>query len=229
MFASVQWEMWRPATCMPDNCFCEGIRTGMIRQPANTLSSLAFVMVAALVLWSARNHRTPSPIYRTVFAIALIVVGLGSAFYHASLTFIGQFADVMGMYFIGTFVILYAYGRMTGANPRVVAIAYVAINSVLAWILLSIPELRRYAFALILLIGLVMEYRAQHNAARVLTARRLWYALALMAIAFAAWVVDITRVVCVTDSLLQGHALWHMLGAAASWQLYRYYQSETAE
>ena len=25
------WEGWRPATCMPDHCFCEQVRDGAIR------------------------------------------------------------------------------------------------------------------------------------------------------------------------------------------------------
>ena len=34
---------------MPSACFCEAIRSDGIKQPANTWSSLAFVVVAAMV------------------------------------------------------------------------------------------------------------------------------------------------------------------------------------
>ena len=26
----MNWEAWRPATCMPDSCFCEAVREGVI-------------------------------------------------------------------------------------------------------------------------------------------------------------------------------------------------------
>ena len=226
MAPSFDWTLWRPATCMPDLCFCEAIRAGPIRQPANAFSSLAFVVVALLVLRAANPRAHPAPAYRAVYTIALIIIGLGSAFYHASLTFAGQFIDVMGMYFIATFVVLYALGRLRHLEPRAVAMIYVVINGGLAWILLAIPELRRYAFAAIILLGLALEYHARKRSGSVAGKKRLGYAAGLIAIGFVIWTLDITRVVCSPHSVVQGHALWHVLGAAASWQLYRYYRSE---
>ena len=45
------WDGWRAATCMPDACFCEAIRDGAVRQPANTWSCLAFLAAGAMVLY----------------------------------------------------------------------------------------------------------------------------------------------------------------------------------
>ena len=49
-----------------------------------------------------------------------------------------------------------------------------------------------------------------------------------MAVAFVIWILDFTRTVCAPASWLQGHAVWHILGAAAAWYLFRYY-SELSE
>lgn len=58
---------------------CERIRPGFIGQPANTISSLAFV-VAAIPLWRlARSGRARS--WKLV-ALALAFEGVGSAAYH---------------------------------------------------------------------------------------------------------------------------------------------------
>jgi hypothetical protein len=224
---SLDWTLWRPATCIPDHCFCEAIRTGAVRQPSNALSSLAFVIVA-LLLFRERTtgNANPAPAYRAVYMIALTIIGFGSAFYHASLTFAGQFIDVMGMYFIATFVVVYAVGRLGNLEPRAVASGYVVINAALAWILLTLPGMRRYAFAAIILLGLALEYAARRRPGKPPDMQRLWYATAMTGIAFVIWTLDITRVVCSPHNILQGHALWHVLGAAASWQLYRYYRSE---
>ena len=100
MVATKTWEIrtdtttWREASCLPDRCFCEAVQSGTVRQPANAISSSAFVVMALLVLM---RSRTPTA-WR--FAGAALVVGVGSAFFHASLTFWGQTADVLGMYLV---------------------------------------------------------------------------------------------------------------------------------
>ena len=33
---------------------------------------------------------------------------------------------------------------------------------------------------------------------------------------------------CYPDTLLQGHALWHLLGAVAMWSFYKYFRTEVA-
>jgi hypothetical protein len=53
-------------------------------------------------------------------------------------------------------------------------------------------------------------------------------ALTLIA-AFVLWVLDLTKILCAPNSWLQGHALWHVLGALAAGFLYLYYRSETAK
>jgi hypothetical protein len=208
---------WRAATCMPDGCFCEAIRDGLVRQPANALSSLSFVLVALLVLRASKSMN--------VFAFALMVIGFGSAFYHASLTFIGQFFDVMGMYLIATYVIVFAVGRLRTLTRGQFVAVYLALNAVLAWALWQYPGARRYVFAGVLLAGLALEMAARAHSARKPNGRALVVAVALLSAGFVLWVLDITRTVCSPESLLQGHALWHVLGAASSWQLFRYYQS----
>ena len=44
------WRDMRPATCMPDRCFCEGVGAGVIRQPINTWSNLGFVTAGLVTL-----------------------------------------------------------------------------------------------------------------------------------------------------------------------------------
>lgn len=58
---------------------CERIRPGLIGQPANTLSSLAFVAVAVPIARAARNRHQPAWL---AVALAAGVEGLGSVAYH---------------------------------------------------------------------------------------------------------------------------------------------------
>jgi hypothetical protein len=56
----------------------------------------------------------------------------------------------------------------------------------------------------------------------------MWLATAasLMALAFAVWIVDRRRLLCDPESLIQGHAAWHLLAALAAACLYRRYEAE---
>jgi len=226
------WAGWRPASCMPAECFCEAIRPGLVAQPANTWSNVAFVVVGLLIIAHGGTNtarRPVSPITRrgsaAVYGAAAVVTGLGSMFYHASLTFVGQFCDVLGMYLFAAFILLYAVGRVRPLGGRTFVIAYVALNAALAWLLITVPGLRRWLFAALLLAALACESRAQRAAAHI-DARWLWAAVATLAVAFVIWILDLTKVLCVPESWVQGHAAWHILGAVAVGCGYLYYRSE---
>jgi dihydroceramidase len=82
-------------------------------------------------------------------------------------------------------------------------------------------------FALTLSSGVYVEYRNRKLSGTRIDARYLLLAIALMAIATVIWITDITRVICAPHSLVQGHAIWHILGAISAWLLFRYYRTET--
>jgi hypothetical protein len=230
---ALSWAAWRPASCMPGACFCEQIAPGLVRQPANTLSSLAFVAVGGWVFWrSAHDGKsetrvlTHQPVHSALFGAACVLIGLGSAFYHASLTFAGQFADVLGMYLIATFVLLYglARGRVIGAGGA--ALAYVALNAALALCLYLVPGARRWLFGIVILAAIGVELGARRRSGSAVHARYFTRAALALAIGFVIWILDITRILCRPESPLQGHAVWHLLGAVSTACIYLYYRSE---
>lgn len=220
------WTNWLPATCFPDACFCEAIRESLVRQPANTWSSLGFVVVA---LWaamrSARRRRrglsTLAPGEMRLLSTSLALVGVGSAFYHASLTFAGQVADVAGMYLVATFILLHRIGLRFNISPVRGALGFTLLNAALMVGQVTTPSLRRPVFASLLAVALIAEWRAARSGRRWLGAGAL-----TMVVAFLIWIVDQQRLVCAPDSVLQGHALWHLLGAVAAVCLYRSYEED---
>ncbi|MBI3792496.1 MAG: ceramidase domain-containing protein [Gemmatimonadetes bacterium] len=239
---SLDWSSWRQATCMPAHCFNEAVRDGWIRQPSNTWSSLAFVVVAALLVlrWprgadGMRPSFATSVPLRTTLAFALVVTGLGSAFFHASLTFVGQTADVAGMYLIGTFLIIHARLADAPGTGRQFVTTFVAANLVLLIALVLVPELRRQLFALLIVVGLVLEVRRARAANRraatpdagsspraTLDLGRLERSGITLAVAFAIWGLDMLHVGPSPTAWVQGHAIWHVLGAVSAGQLARY-------
>ena len=234
MQLNINWDTWRIATCMPDECFCEQIHHDeTIRQPANTWSSMMFALVGILIavhaVISLNDQQKLSRMFALILSFALIFIGIGSAFYHASMTFWGQFADVGSMYLLATFMLVYAWLRLFNLEINLSVILYLLMNSVLFALLYFFPETRRGAFAIVLLLGIGFElyYATSHK----LSLKRYWfnYGLLLFAIAYAIWTVDNNRLLCVADSLLQGHAIWHIFGAVSSGMLYLYYASEIQE
>jgi hypothetical protein len=201
---------------------------GLLRQPANTWSSFAFVLVA---WWIARRQtgdfarqRPPLPgAERWLLVSSLVLVGLGSAFYHASLTFIGQVFDVSGMYLVATFILFHRLGPCLGLPPIGSALGFVAANALLMALQVTTPGARRIAFGGLLLTALGVEFEAAKAGRRFLAAGS-----GLMGAAFVIWILDRWRVFCAPESLLQGHAVWHVLGAAAAACLYRSYEAEAS-
>jgi len=220
-----------PATCMPNACFCEAIRSDGIKQPANTWSSLAFVAVAAMVL----IRRTSKPStgragYAILYAFTLLVIGLGSAYFHATLSFRGQFVDVLGMYLLATVALLYSIDRLRPLSRQTFVTSYIVTNAVLAMLLYWLPVVRRVVFAALIAAVLIVEILIRRKTPNSSGARYLKIAAAIMTTAFAIWILDFTRLLCRPESLIQGHAVWHILGAVAAWYLFRYYdESRTAE
>lgn len=229
--ASRAWVGWRPASCYPQACFCEEIRNQIIRQPSNAISSLVFTVVGIAVLRreassvNAQSQFAKFPYLPKLYAAALILIGLGSAFYHASLTFAGQFLDVFGMYLLATFILLMNLSRTRDIAASAAISAYVALNGALAASLLLFPAARRFLFALVLLLALICEPTFRRSSGAHTSKKYLIRALAAISLGFLVWVADITRTFCSPPSLIQGHAIWHILGAAATWELYKFYRT----
>lgn len=223
---------------MPDRCFCECVRDGVVRQPANTWSNLAFVLVGILVVVKARrdlrrdwlahdaNPMRTEPIYPTVYATATILVGVGSFFYHLSLAFVGQVIDVISMYLVTAFILLYNLARLTPMDDNTFSGAYILVNLLLGYLSVRWPVLRRYIFVALLLGTLLSEVVLRRKLKRRLNATYLVVALVCLFAALACWILDITGVVCAPESAFQGHALWHVLMAGVIWLIYLYYRSE---
>jgi hypothetical protein len=205
---------------MPDHCFCEAVRSELIRQPANTISGLSFILVAVLVLSSANTIAMPR-VYRRLYAFAAALIGIGTMFYHASLTFWGQTADVLGMYLIATFLVVLNLARVRRLSDAALVTIYLAGNATLLGGLIVLPAARRYVFALLVILAVFLELLARRREPTRRETRFVTAAVAVLAFGFLIWSLDITRTWCAPTSWLQGHAVWHIAGATAAWLIYR--------
>lgn len=225
-----EWSGWRPATCLPRGCFCElPDHNSPIRQRANTLSSLGYIFSGTLAIALSKNARRFSRGHAVIFGASSLIIGIGSAFYHASLTFTGQFFDVLGMFMLATLMLVYAFERIWDLRFAATVGLYLAIVLFLSLLQISLPDTRRFVFALALIIALFFEVRYLKQQTPIIATKKLRLGITLLAVAYVIWILDNTRIVCFETSLMQGHAVWHLLGAASVWLLYQYYASETDE
>lgn len=224
------WSRFAAASCQATRCFCEAPRDGaLLLQPANSLSSLGFVVLGWLTVALARGtpRNAPfSPIAMAIFGVSAIIVGLGSMLLHATLTLWGQFADVFGMYLLSGFMLLRAIERWRGWASRQSLVVYAVLCAVLTAVLIAMPEVRRWLFAVLLLGAIIIEMALARPRRNAVTVSFYISGIAINALAFAIWNLDQHGIACAPQSLIQGHAVWHLLGAAALWCTFLYYRSE---
>ena len=224
------WSRFALATCTETRCFCEMPRAGgLLLQPANSLSSFGYVFAGLLMILVAQSRDWISafpPLAATILGGAAIIVGIGSVLLHATLTLWGQFFDVLGMYLISGFFLVSALAKWRNIPDRRAMIYYVLLCAVLVAILYALPEVRRWLFAVVLLIAIIVELVfARPLRPQVRTG---YYVAGLIAniVAFTIWNLDQNGQLCAPGSVLQGHAIWHLLGAVALWFAFLYYRSE---
>ncbi len=224
------WAAYVPATCTATHCFCETPRTGaLLLQPANAWSSFGYVLIGCLMLglpYGRDPHSALSAISGSALGVTAIVVGVGSALLHATLTLWGQFFDVLGMYLVGSFLLISAVARWLRIPDGAAVALYALLCAVLVGVLIVLPEVRRWLFTVLLIVAIVLELafaRPRRPSARV----SLYLGgLVATGVAFGIWILDQGGVVCAPGSILQGHALWHLLGATSLWLTFSYYRSE---
>ncbi len=224
------WTRYLPASCTATHCFCELPRRGdLLLQPANTWSSFGYVAVGSWIMLSATRSAAatafagPGVVW---YGLSAVVIGVGSALLHATLTLWGQFADVVGMYLLTGFALTYAVARWRSLTVQQAVIFYVALCAALIALLYVVPDARRYLFLVLLIVAIIVEMALARPRRPGVIVWLFVAGIAAKAVAFGIWILDNTRQVCAPDSLVQGHAVWHLLGATAIACSYAYYRSE---
>lgn len=212
-----------PATCLPDRCFCEHVSQTWIRQPANTWSSFAFVAVG---LWLFRTTSRELPgLVRVAYPSIVVAIGLTSALFHASLTFVGQWLDVTSMYAYAALLTNIHLTSLRLITQRAAAWSFTFVTFVSAVLAAVVPTGRRIVFDVLLIVAAASLTRVALTIWRDISRAPLALAVVAFAVAMAAWVLDNSHVWCTPTSSIQGHAAWHVLGALATAGVFAYYRA----
>lgn len=205
---------------------CERIGSGLLEQPVNAWSSLAFLIAGLGVAVQAARAPTRR-VELGVFAAAIAANAVGGVLYHGldwpAARWVHDVAIMAVLVFIAAFALseLRQWPSMLGAY----GVGVVAVGAFLA----AVPratDVLSAALALAIGIWEIAEYRRELPLVRAegLTARRVARLAVLVALALGASAFLVGRAgapLCNPTSVVQWHAAWHALASVAM-ALYAY-------
>jgi hypothetical protein len=194
---------------------CEEIGSGLLAQPVNALSSLAYVAGGS---WVARRGAQSGRPAAMAFGGVLGAVGAGSVLYHgpcppgAQQAHDASLAAAMGL------VVLHNTTAMTGRHRRAPGLVHLGAAVVAA---LPVLPSGRYTNPVVALLG-VSAFATEAQSVRYGIRARRPAAISAGTFALGALIHALSRTggpLCRPHSRLQGHALWHVLSAVslAAW------------
>ena len=220
--------------------FCES-SDGLIKQPANTWSNFGFIIAGLSVGWLMMRGRfsehnnafTESDFTPTFFASLGVLLGPCSMAMHATLTPIGGNLDMLSMYLVCAFMTAYALQRFFGLKPLHFTLIFVVIIIICEWVgtchqhLPMIDYAGNAIFGVFITISVIFEFMNAYVRKIKLDSKWGYLALASLITAFIIWNFwKNDSALCDPHSLIQGHAIWHLLDALAFFFLFRFYVSE---
>lgn len=201
---------------LPQVKWCEAQVCSWIEEPANTWSNLGYILAGVAMIRMGRRLMRRDLQF---FGPAGVIVGVGSWIYHASNSFILQLFDFFGMYlfcYLLIFLNLDRGGiRMLRNSRKPLWVAAIATTLLTALVDLTSFPIQMLVFIQILAI-LVQEAFLFWKAIERIQTKYLLLSALFTGIAATCSFLDLKRISCEPENhVLQGHALWHLFGAAA--------------
>ncbi len=210
------WQGFQPATIK----FCEDQLCSWVTQPANTWSNIGFVIVGILIYRRAQAMKQGG---LTLIGISSVLVGVGSGMFHASSTFLFEVFDLLGMFMISGILLCFNLQRLTGISNRINTAIYLALNAASAALMLIWHPSGIATFAVQIAIALTLELLL-HIRRDEISYRPFLYVTGIFTLSFLIWGLDISKMVCDPHNhILTGHAVWHLLNAAAIFFIFKFY------
>jgi hypothetical protein len=203
--------------------YCEETLCGWISEPANTWSNIGYV-IAFLVLYKWSRGRD----YRLRwFPWAMLIMGLGSFFYHMSNTYITQIVDYIGMYVMVYWMIVCNLTR-AGVSFKKSLGVYILLM-ILSQVVMHVMFINRMNYQVIIVgsgaLVLISEIWANKKWPGKVSFKWLGLGLVFVGIAQGFSLLDARRIWCdPTNHWIQGHALWHWISALGLTVAYKHWE-----
>ncbi|XP_063147073.1 alkaline ceramidase 1 [Candoia aspera] len=198
-----------------DWCEANFERSVYVAEYYNTLSSIAFFLLAPLTLWLNSDYVSYRPTPIRSFIILQILVGIFSFYFHMTLSYTGQLLDELSI--LWTLCISYAFWFPIRYFPRCIKnrdqfITFVAMVTVTTTLMSFVkPALNAYvlnciAFHLLYLAFQEVKRCSSPAVKRVAITMTLWWVLAV-----SCWLVDkFCCGLCQKLNFCYLHSFWHV-------------------
>jgi hypothetical protein len=208
-------------------------------QPVNTYSNLIYFFYGMVVFqlgwkdWKAFTNREANtvrkfPYLSLLLAANFIYLSIGSAFFHSSLTWMGQRMDMNATYGLTLSLIGIGLVQVSVKKELSSRMQLGIVGGLLLLIAFFLPLALQISSSillpslfLILLVLAIINY-FQYPTQRIPVLGGLSFIL--LAVAIQIRTLDVAKVNCDPMSIWQGHALWHLLTATSSLCMYFYFQ-----
>ncbi len=233
---------WNNVLISTPNQFCEIDQGGAIRQPINTFTNLFYIFIGFIILQlgifdlhdpKPHNFLVRFPLFSIVLGCCAVYVGVGSCFYHASLTELSKRIDGSGVMACFILPLWYSWFRLWGhvnmkksaqfilRTYQGVILAFLTLNILLFAFKAPHREISTIIVPLTILTLLYtnLKYKLKFKY------KYLWLSIASIITAKAMWLIDIHHLYCNND-WIQFHAFWHIMSAVALIFIYLFFRSE---
>lgn len=213
------WNWLEPATLS----FCEASQCGWISQPANSFSSLSYVVLGMFIWLQPRRES-----FLRCFGVLACLIGVTSFFYHASNSFLGEFLDIGSMYLFSALILTLNLIRIGILSKNNWGKFYFPLVLGSLFLLLNFKKIGIWMFGVqvVLFIGLeiYLFFKRKSNGLGKIYYKNYLMALGFFSASYIIWLLDFHKVVCSPQNhFFQGHAVWHFLNAFCFYFLYRFY------
>ena len=250
IFVAVGWGK-DPNSCIDekphDGCFCEhydraDVLKGApgVRQPVNTWFNLYAIITASIVAFvvyfdrkklgsgTPQNLMSSGTLIPDVYIFAVLFLGLGSMWFHASLTQWGGKLDGMSMYVYASFLVWYSWRRLWNCS----IFFWIGYPLTVALFTFLHGKIDSFVLIIILVIAyVIVEVSIWIRTGKVMQGEQLTKVLwvsAVVAILMATFFWQFSKtggLLCSTNSAFQPHGmLWHPLAGVMAVLLYFYWR-----
>jgi hypothetical protein len=211
----------------------------LFHQPINTYSNLIYFFYGLLIFQLALkdlklvelkgvNSVRSSSYLSILLAANFIYLSFGSAFFHSSLTWIGQRIDMNATYGLTLSLICIGFVQVLVKKELTKQIQVGLVVGMLLLIAGFLPLALQISssillpslFLILLVFGIInyLQYPSQRSTLLGLLS------FVLLAVAIQIRSMDVAKINCDPMSIWQGHALWHFLTATSSLCMYLYFR-----
>lgn len=209
----------------PNINWCENTICGWFNEPANTWSNLLYLVVG-IYIWKAAKKDGQK--FLSLWGPCIFITGLLSFFYHSTNNLLTQFGDFFGMYFLTGFLVSLNLRRLNIISNKFINIAfwlYVIVFSGVFYGALEMGIKVQFIIVVQAAIILGLEILCFNKAIQKIDYRFLGLGLIGIIIAETFSLLDVNRIMCDPNNhIIQGHALWHVIGAIAFIPVFKFYQ-----